>query len=431
MKSSSKKKTANIVYVRERKPFLNKVVMEGLNTIRQTMGTSQTLEDAMEVVWEATETFLPHDRIGISFIDKDSQRVTSRYFKTRYPLNEIKLGKEYSAGLAGSSLEKILEKGHARIIHDLPTYLAANPHSHSTRLLVEEEVKSSLTIPLKVENRWVGFLFFSSRESRIFQETHAGILLLVAYSISQTLEKIWRITQLEEMQRDYMSIMGFVSHEMKSPLSSLISVGKTYTGGYMGKTDPQAVETIHRMNRIASYMIQMVNDYLDLSRMESGELAYAPEPQISLKEEIIDFAVDTVSDRAKGQGSEIIVHNSLEHIRISADPGLLKIVMVNMLDNAVKYGKPETPITLTVSEENSEIMVSVRNEGIGFTPEEGKRLFKRFSRLKQKGTEKVRGSGLGLYLSWWIIQKHGGRFEAASEPGKWAEFRIYLKKTAG
>jgi signal transduction histidine kinase len=384
----------------------------------------------MEVVWEATETFLPHDRIGISFIDKDSQRVTSRYFKTRYPLNEIKLGKEYSAGLAGSSLERILEKGHARIIHDLPTYLAANPHSRSTRLLVEEEVKSSLTIPLKVENRWVGFLFFSSRESWIFQETHAGILLLVAYSISQTLEKIWRITQLEEMQRDYMSIMGFVSHEMKSPLSSLISVGKTYTGGYMGKPDPQAVEAIHRMNRIASYMIQMVNDYLDLSRMESGELAYAPEPEISLKGEIIDFALDTVSDRAKGQGSEIIVHNSLEHIRISADPGLLKIVMVNMLDNAVKYGKPETPITLTVSEENSEIMVSVRNEGIGFTPEEGKRLFKRFSRLKQKGTEKVRGSGLGLYLSWWIIQKHGGRFEAASEPGKWAEFRIYLKKTA-
>ena len=422
-----KKKSDNIIYVKERKPVLNKMVMEGLNRIRQTMGTRQNLSDAMEVVWDATSPFLPHDRIGISFIEKDSQRVTSQYFKTRYPKKEIKLGKEYSSGLAGSSLKKILEKGHARIIHDLSLYLKDNPHSHSTRLLVEEGVRSSLTIPLKVENRWVGFLFFSSRKSHIFEKSHAGVLLLVAYSISQTLEKIWRITQLEEMQRDYMSILGFVSHEMKSPLSSLISVGQTYAKGYMGETDPQAVETINRMNRIAAYMIQMVNDYLDLSRMESGELAYSPVPNISLKEEILDFAVDTVSDRARGQGSDIIVRNQIEDARVTGDSGLLKIVMVNMLDNAIKYGKPNAPIRLTVLEQSGEITVSVRNEGIGFTPDQRKRLFKRFSRLKQTGTENVRGSGLGLYLSWWIIQKHGGRFEAESKAGHWAEFRIILK----
>lgn len=80
-----KKKSDNIIYVKERKPVLNKMVMEGLNRIRQTMGTRQNLSDAMEVVWDATSPFLPHDRIGISFIEKDSQRVTSQYFKTRYP----------------------------------------------------------------------------------------------------------------------------------------------------------------------------------------------------------------------------------------------------------------------------------------------------------------------------------------------------------
>jgi signal transduction histidine kinase len=68
----------------------------------------------------------------------------------------------------------------------------------------------------------------------------------------------------------------------------------------------------------------------------------------------------------------------------------------------------------------------VENRGVGFSKEQSRNLFKRFSRLKQKGLEDRRGSGLGLYLTWWIIQKHGGRIKAESKPGQWARFTVYL-----
>jgi two-component system NtrC family sensor kinase len=81
---------------------------------------------------------------------------------------------------------------------------------------------------------------------------------------------------------------------------------------------------------------------------------------------------------------------------------------------------------LKLAEEGGKLVFAVRNKGVGFDKEQAKKLFRRFSRLKQKGTEDRRGTGLGLYLTWWIIQRHGGRIEADSEPGQWEEFRIYL-----
>ncbi|HLP57431.1 MAG TPA: ATP-binding protein, partial [Candidatus Deferrimicrobium sp.] len=98
----------------------------------------------------------------------------------------------------------------------------------------------------------------------------------------------------------------------------------------------------------------------------------------------------------------------------------------NLLDNAIKYGDENIEVKVKFNEENGELFFLVHNKGVGFDKEQAKKLFRRFSRLKQKGTEDRRGTGLGLYLTWWIIQKHGGRIEADSEPGRWAEFKVYL-----
>jgi signal transduction histidine kinase len=111
---------------------------------------------------------------------------------------------------------------------------------------------------------------------------------------------------------------------------------------------------------------------------------------------------------------------------LTGDLYLLRIVVVNLLDNAIKYGDENIEVQVKLAEEGGKLVFSVRNKGVGFDKEQAKKLFRRFSRLKQKGTEDRRGTGLGLYLTWWIVQKHGGRIEADSEPGQWAEFRVYL-----
>lgn len=396
-----------------------------LDLLRGQIGIGQTLDEVMQVVWSTTRPVLPHDRIGLSFIENDGERVTSRYFKAEYDPAAVRLGKDYSAGLANSSLKGILDKGAARIIGNLSAYLEENPNSVSTKLLLAEGIASNLTLPLKVDKRDVGFLFFSSRKAGVFTEVHAQILLAVSDIISQNIEKIWRIHQLEQSQRDYLTLLGFVSHEMKSPLSSMMAVGSTYLKGYTGPVDPLADKTVKKMMRISGYLVNMVNNYLDLSRLESGEMKFNPVPGVKFREEVLDFAMDTVSARAEERGSRISVEGPTE-ISLTGDLDLLRIVAVNLLDNAIKYGDENIEVLVKLAEEGGNLVISVRNKGVGFDKEQAKKLFHRFSRLKQKGTEDRRGTGLGLYLTWWIVQKHGGRIEADSEPGQWAEFRVYL-----
>ena len=414
------------VSLKNEAPTFSKEVHEVLDYIRHRAGVGQSLEELMDTLWNKTKAILPHDRIGLSFIENDGQRVTSHYSRTEYEPSTVQLGKDYSAGLANSTLKGILDKGAVRIIADLDKYLDENPDSDSTKLLVKEGISSNLTLPLKVDEREVGFLFFSSKKPGVFTGFHAWILLAISDIISQHIEKVWRIATLEEARQDYLTMLGFVSHEMKSPLSSMMSVGTTYLKGYLGEVEPLAEKTLKRMMRISGYLINMVNNYLDLSRLESGEMAFNPKSEIRFREDVLDFAIDTVSARAEERDSRISVDAPEKDILLTGDMDLLRIAAVNLLDNAVKYGDDNSDVNVAVRQENHNLVFSIRNKGVGFDKEQSQKLFRRFSRLKQKGTEDRRGTGLGLYLTWWIIQKHDGRITADSEPGQWAEFTVYL-----
>ena len=93
-------------------------------------------------------------------------------------------------------------------------------------------------------------------------------------------------------------------------------------------------------------------------------------------------------------------------------------------------GCDDGEVTVKASVQDDTLTLSVHNRGVGFTPEQQSKLFQRFSRLKQKGTEDRRGTGLGLYLVWWILETHGGTIEAESEPGEWARFTLTLPRAA-
>ena len=411
------------------RPIRDSEIQEQLEKMRIKLGKEISLEGIMELIWNLSKSFLPHDRIGVSFIDKDGQRVTAHHFIADYPAKDIYLGNGYADGLAHSSLRGILEKKSARIINDLDHYFRRNPGSTSTQLLLKEKVASNLTLPLMVDNREVGFFFFSSRQKHAFNRSHADILLAVLEVMSQNLEKIWLIKKLEESNKDYLNMLGFVSHEMKSPLAAMMTVGSTYLKGYTGTVDPGAEIIMKKMLKISGYMVNMVKNYLDMSRLESGEMKFNAQKGIKFIEDVLDFAMDTLAPRAEERGNVLVKSLPGSDIELSGDTDLLRIVAVNLIDNAIKYGKENTEVQIGLKKEKNQLVFRVKNQGVGFSKEQSKNLFKRFSRLKQKGLEDRRGSGLGLYLTWWIVQKHGGRIKAESEPGQWARFTVYLKIT--
>ena len=418
---------SNVFYVGlpAAEPAFSPDLRGALSRIAEQVGAGRSLDEVMEVVWQETADILPRDRIGLSFIEADGARVVVRWFKADY--KSVELGNGYAAGLAGSSLLELLRGGgKARVIRDLAEHLARRPESDSTMRLVREGVRSNLTLPLVVQDRPVGFLFFSSRKADAFTEGHAGILMAVLGRISQAVEKAWTIKRLADSRDSYLSTLGFISHEMKSPLTSLISRGETYAKGYLGQTEPKAVEVIRRMIDQAKYLAGMVDNYMDFMRLETGDMRLDPKNAVRFGEDVLKFAASAVLPQAERYGATIVLDLPPEAVAVRGDPDLLRIVMVNLLDNAVKYGSEHGEIRAAARVSNGRLVVTVRNAGVGFTREQGEKLFKRFVRLKQKGTEDRRGSGLGLYLCWYIVQLHGGSLAADSEPGQWAQFTLTL-----
>jgi signal transduction histidine kinase len=170
----------------------------------------------------------------------------------------------------------------------------------------------------------------------------------------------------------------------------------------------------------------MISNYLGLSSLESGELKYAPLPNVDFEDDVLNFSIETIQARIKEHQVSLNVESSGEKFILDADSELLRLVVVNLLDNAVKYGEKNSLVHITCEYTQASFVFKVRNKGVGFTKEQSLKLFKRFSRLRQKGLEDRKGSGLGLYLSWWIIQKHKGKIYANSQPGEWAEFSFEL-----
>jgi signal transduction histidine kinase len=164
----------------------------------------------------------------------------------------------------------------------------------------------------------------------------------------------------------------------------------------------------------------MVKNYLDLSRLERGVLEAHIAP-IELKREVVDIALNHVQGLFESRGVTLEV-SMPESLEVEADPALLRIVLSNYLSNAAKYGREGGRARLTIECDGDLVRGLVWNEGGGFTEEERQQLFQQFKRLQNETTRGRKGSGLGLFLCRHIMELHGGRVWARSEPGAWAEF---------
>ncbi len=146
------------------------------------------LDDILARIYTFFQEVIPFDRIGCALIDEKRENVTAYWVKFTYNENP-RIDTGYSAPIKGSSLETIINTGKPRILNDLELYLAEHPESESTRRIVAEGIRSSLTCPLIAEGKPVGFLFFSSREKNTYEHLHQEIFLYLAGQVAQIIEK--------------------------------------------------------------------------------------------------------------------------------------------------------------------------------------------------------------------------------------------------
>ena len=283
-----------------------------------------------------------------------------------------------------------------------------------------------MTCPLTVNDRHVGLLFRSSKQPGAYDAHQVRLWQALADRISQTVAKAYRIEQLTQANRAYTEMLGFVSHELKSPVASMVTDANLLAEGYLGELTDVQRGKLRRLIGKGGYILGLVREYLDLARIESDSLNATMHPDVDFVADVVEPAMEMVEALREERGMTFVRRYPDTRVGVECDPDLMKVVMINLIGNGVKYGREGGELRVTVQMEEAQLSASVWNEGPGFPERLQSRLFRKFSRLDTPELKKQKGTGVGLYSVWRIVHLHGGRIRAQSEESQWAEFHFTL-----
>jgi len=240
----------------------------------------------------------------------------------------------------------------------------------------------------------------------------------------KTLEEI--NVEVKATNKNYMEMLGFVSHELKNPLASAIMGLFTVKDGYIGELNSAQKKSLDSVAKSLNYFKDMIGNYLDLSRLEKGEL-HVNKTQFGVLEDVVQPVFESLKQELH-QKNMVLKNYIPEEVKLHADKNLLRIVFDNLLSNAIKYGNENGRIELNYKQDKEEVVFNVRNEGKGIPKEKMSMLFKKFSRIDSPEYAGKKGTGLGLFICKEIIEKQGGKIWAESEQEKWVTFSFTLPK---
>jgi PAS domain S-box-containing protein len=219
----------------------------------------------------------------------------------------------------------------------------------------------------------------------------------------------------DEMRKN--DFIGMVSHELKTPLTSLNAILQVANAKLKTNDDPFLVGAMVKANVQMKRMNTMINSFLNISRLESGKIMIdkAHFNMDELVREIIDELRLSVT-------SHQISIAQYDPIVVYADRDKINSVISNLLSNAVKYSPKDTTIHLSYTADTNDLTVCVKDEGIGVKLSDVDKIFERYYRVESSNTRHISGFGIGLYLSAEIVKLHGGRIWLDSEPDKGSSF---------
>lgn len=248
--------------------------------------------------------------------------------------------------------------------------------------------------------------------ARLFEQVYRSsqeLELKVQQRTKELTAALENVRQISQMKSEFISA---VSHELRTPLTSIKGYASLLIAGKVGEIPPGVKERLEKINKHSDNLVQMINNLLDIARIESGrtEMKFLRHDVPS----IVDNVYDLLTPQLKEKNIRFATDIAPNSPDVLMDSTQIERVFINLIGNAIKFTPEQGAITVKVSRDGNKVVASVSDSGIGIKEEDVAKLFKEFYRIDNPINQNIKGTGLGLALAKKIILAHGGEIGVTS-----------------
>lgn len=272
--------------------------------------------------------------------------------------------------------------------------------------------KIMMSSSLRIKHKKGNWVLLESIGSAVFDEQdRPSMVVMTSHDVTER-------TELERRKDDFISM---ASHELKTPVTSMTMFIQLLQRYNAEEGDTHALSLLEKMDKQMKKMTKLIGDLLDLSKIQAGRLEFRKEVFIinDLVKEIVDTLQPTTNKH------KFIVGEKIEE-KVFADRDRIGQVLINLITNAIKYSPRADKIVISSTVQKNEVVLHIRDFGIGITARDQEKIFERFFRAEGANERTYPGFGIGLYISQEIIKKHNGTIWVSSEKGKGSTFSFSL-----
>jgi signal transduction histidine kinase len=292
--------------------------------------------------------------------------------------------------------------------------------------------QAALSVPLQVRGETIGHLAVSGMPS--ISSEASELATAIAAQTSTHLETLrlndelrQRAAELQELDRLKSAFLANMSHELRTPLNSILG----FSDVILEEMDGPLTETMNNdlklIQKNGQHLLHLINDVLDMAKIEAGRMNLSPE-KFALHE-VLDEVISITSPMANEKNLAFLFEkDSDQAVQIFADRTRMRQIMINLVNNAIKYTEKGRISIRTKLQESQQVLITVKDTGIGIAPDKLETIFQEFAQIDSSSTRKGGGTGLGLPISRRLVEMHGGRLWAESNgiPGEGSTFFVEL-----